>query len=147
MLIWLGFEDNASWTEVGITFAIIPFIVTCVVVYFQVLKKKAWSIGQLGTALLVAIPFAITNALTEELIFRLIPIEGLALAPVALALISALAFGVPHYFGTPGKLVGIAMATFLGYVAACSIIETQGIGWAWLIHFVQDVPIIAMLLI
>ncbi len=147
MLDWLGFDKNSSWMEIGTTFAIIPLIVTSIVVYFQVLKKKEWSFGKLGLALLVAIPLSITNALTEELIFRLIPLEGISLSPMVLAIISAFAFGVPHYFGTPGKFIGVAMATFLGYVAACSVLETQSIGWAWLINFVQDVPIIAMLLI
>lgn len=147
MLEWLGFESGSSWLEIGITFAVVPLVFTCVVVYFQVLKKRTWSFSKLGLALLLSIPLSISNSLTEELIFRIIPLEGLAFAPVLLAVISALAFGVPHYFGTPGRLIGVVMATFLGYVAACSVIETHGIGWAWLIHFVQDVPIIAMLLI
>lgn len=147
LLDWLGFDKNSSWLEIGITFAIIPLIVTCIVVYFQVLKKKTWSFAKLGLAVTIAIPLSVTNSLTEELIFRIIPLEGLPFAPIVLALIGAFAFGVPHYFGTPGKFIGVAMASFLGFVAACSVIETQGIGWAWLIHFVQDIPIIAMLLI
>jgi hypothetical protein len=39
------------------------------------------------------------------------------------------------------------MAGFLGLIAAQSIFDTSGIGWAWAIHFVQDVPIITMLLL
>ena len=63
-----------------------------------------------------------------------------------LAIFSGLWFGVPHYFGTPGKIPGVLMAGFLGWIAAISILETGGIAVAWAIHFVQDVPIITMLL-
>lgn len=146
MLNWLGFEGS-NWSEVGIVFTVIPLAVTILVVYLQVLKKKQWNLQVLLKAVALAIPLAVMNSLTEELIFRIIPTEAMPFAAGSIAVICAVAFGIPHYFGTPGKFVGVLMAGFLGYAAASSVIETQGIGWAWLIHFVQDVPIIAMLLI
>lgn len=57
---------------------------------------------------------------------------------------SALVFGLPHYFGTPGGVVGSLMAGFLGWLLAKSIQETGGIFWAWLIHFIQDVVILGV---
>jgi hypothetical protein len=56
-------------------------------------------------------------------------------------MISALIFGVPHYFGVSGGLMGALMAGFLGWLLAKSIAETEGIFWAWFIHFLQDVII------
>ena len=64
-----------------------------------------------------------------------------------LAILCGVAFGIPHYFGNPGRIPGVLMAGFLGWIAGLSILETGGIAWAWGIHFAQDVPIILMLLL
>jgi membrane protease YdiL (CAAX protease family) len=61
-------------------------------------------------------------------------------------LISAGIFGVAHYWGNPGGLLGILAAVFLGWVLSKSILETKGIFWAWLIHFQQDVIIFSVIL-
>lgn len=54
---------------------------------------------------------------------------------------SALIFGSVHWFGIPGGPVGAVMAGFLGWLLARSIQDTRGIGWAWIVHFCQDVLI------
>jgi hypothetical protein len=51
-------------------------------------------------------------------------------------------FGIPHFFGMPSGIIGVLMAGLLGFVLAKSMYETNGIFWAWLIHFVQDILII-----
>lgn len=144
---WLGYPQNSTWSSIGPQFALIAFLVTTVVVYLQVLKGK--SRAGLGTAIALSLPLSVMNALTEEIIFRAIPVQLLwpATGVVAVALTSAALFGLPHYFGTPGKIPGVFMAGFLGYVAALSVIDTHGLAVAWLIHFVQDVPIITMLIL
>ncbi|MCG7965096.1 MAG: CPBP family intramembrane metalloprotease [Candidatus Thiodiazotropha taylori] len=58
-----------------------------------------------------------------------------------IALISAIIFGVTHFSGMPHGLTGMLMAGFLGWFLAKSVIEAQGIFWAWSIHFIQDVVI------
>ena len=55
-------------------------------------------------------------------------------------------FGGGHYFGTPGGVTGVLLAGFLGWLLSKSIAETHGFGWAWLIHFVQDVVIFVAIL-
>lgn len=50
-------------------------------------------------------------------------------------LISALFFGTVHYWGKPGGFIGVIVAGFLGWFPTESILETQGIFWAWIIHF------------
>jgi hypothetical protein len=33
------------------------------------------------------------------------------------------------------------MTGFLGWLMAKSLIETKGLGWAWFIHAVADIPV------
>ena len=96
-----------------------------------------------------SLPFAAMNALTEELVFRAVPVQLLAghFDPSAIAVACGVLFGVTHWFGTPGKVPGVLMAGFLGWVMAQSVLDTGGLGWAWVIHVAQDVPIIAMQLV
>lgn len=145
---WMGISNGTPWSEAGITFLVFPLVVTTFVVYFQVLRRKEVHIRTILIVLPAAIFLSLFNSFTEEIIFRVIGIEGLnsSLTVSALAILSGLWFGIPHYFGTPGKIPGVLMATFLGWVAALSILETGGFAMAWAIHFVQDVPIITMLL-
>ena len=60
-------------------------------------------------------------------------------------IVSAILFGLPHYMGYPNGIVGVIMAGILGYVLSKSTYETQGIGIAWAIHFIQDVIIFSAL--
>ena len=145
---WLGLPNGTSWNSAFGTFVIFPLVITTVVVYFQILKKENIGFASLIKVLPWAVVLAGFNSLTEEVIFRVIGIEGLSstLSVSALAILSGVWFGIPHYFGTPGRIPGVLMAGFLGWVAAISILETGGIAVAWTIHFVQDVPIIVMLL-
>lgn len=145
---WLGITDGTPWRSAIITFLVFPLIITTVVVYFQIAHDKNITIRNVLRLLPAAIILSAFNSFTEEIIFRVIGIEGLStvISTGLLALLSGLWFGIPHYFGTPGKIPGVVMATFLGWVAAISIMETGGFTAAWSIHFVQDVPIITMLL-
>lgn len=61
-------------------------------------------------------------------------------------MVSALLFGIPHYLGTPGQLIGVLAAGFLGWFLAKSVLETKGLGWAWFVHFLQDVIIFVAVL-
>lgn len=146
---WLGLPSGTSWLEVGVTFTLIPMIGTTLVVYLQTLKTHRIVWRALPAALGLAVVFSFTNSLTEELVFRVLPIEGLApyLDFGWLAIAVGVGFGLPHYFGSPGKLPGVLMAGFLGWVLGRSVLDTGGLAWAWLIHFAQDVPIFTILLL
>ena len=148
-MLWLGFTSTDNWQTVGLAMALIPAIGTTVVVGIQILKgtKPSWNL--LPKAILLGLPLALMNSFTEELIFRFIPVTLLTgvVASATIAIISGLSFGIPHYFGSPGKIIGVAMAGFLGWVMANAMIETNGFATSWFIHFVQDIPIIAMMLL
>jgi hypothetical protein len=46
-----------------------------------------------------------------------------------------------HIYGTPNGVFGVIASGTLGWFLAKSVIETRGLGWAWFIHFLQDVVI------
>jgi ABC-type antimicrobial peptide transport system permease subunit len=54
---------------------------------------------------------------------------------------SAVFFGVAHYFGIPGGLIGAALSIFMGWILSKAMLETRGLFWAWWIHFLSDVVI------
>ena len=88
--------------------------------------------------------FSISNSFSEEMLTRFSLAAGLdgIISGRAISLWSAAIFGGVHYFGTPGGVPGVLMAGFLGWLLAKSVLETKGFGWAWFIHFLQDVVII-----
>jgi hypothetical protein len=83
--------------------------------------------------------YAALNALKEEATFR-VPMWA-TLEPVGgsrqTLWISARSFGMAHYVGTPGGLVG--------WILGKSMVETRGLFWAWWIHFLSDAAIFTFL--
>jgi membrane protease YdiL (CAAX protease family) len=95
----------------------------------------------------VVVVAAAVNTLCEEFLFRnsliapLVPAIG---RPQALWLTS-LRFGIGHFYGNPSGLIGVVGATLFGFLLGRSMIETGGSGWAWMIHFAEDVVIFALI--
>jgi uncharacterized protein len=145
---WLGVADGDSWTSVGLTFLVIMTFVTAVVVWLQVGRGRGLGWRPIAVALPWAVAFSVVNALSEELLFRVTVAEALAPTAAAwvVAAVSAVLFGLPHWFGTPGRLPGVLLAGFMGWFLTLAVVQTGGIGWAWLIHSVQDVVIITLLI-
>lgn len=140
----LGISAKDTWRGVGINFAIVITLVTSIFLYLNVLQGDLSAVGSavIGFAPFILI-FAALNAFTEEAITRFTVVVGFegVVPRSTVALISALLFGLPHYFGTPGGVVGALMAGFIGWLLAKSIQETEGVWWSWFIHFLQDVVI------
>lgn len=141
-----GIRAGESWRSVGRTFLIIVTLVTSVVIWLQVVRGQElrWS-----WHVLIVIPvLAAVNAAVEEWLTRfgvIVALHG-CISHRVIAIISGVVFGTVHYFGTPGGLVGVVVAGVLGWLLARSVLETRGIFWAWLIHFVQDLVILSALL-
>jgi len=145
-LKWLGIGPGERWGKTGSSFAIIVSLVTAVFIYFTLAAGQT-----LEPAHLRYLPFifllAASNAFVEEAITRLsvvVSLDGIV-KPATIFWASALIFGIPHFFGVPGGIPGSLMAGFLGWLLAKSIVETEGIFWAWFIHFLQDVIIFGAL--
>jgi membrane protease YdiL (CAAX protease family) len=143
---WLGIKPSDTWKTVGRSFAVIVSLATGAFVYFNVARGQSLAPGHLWLFPFV-LGFSAMNAFTEEAITRLSVVTALdgVFSRPTIYMISALIFGVPHYFGVPGGLLGALMAAFLGWLLARSIAETEGIFWAWFIHFLQDVIIFTSL--
>lgn len=95
-----------------------------------------------------AVLFAALNASSEEFRFRCVLLaHGVRSIGVthAVAATSVL-FGLAHFGGHPSGISGVLMAGFFAWVVARSMVDTRGWGWAWLLHFVQDVIIFLMVL-
>lgn len=142
----LGIKPGDSWLKTGVSLSIIISLVTGVFMFFQ-LKGLSIDYRILKTGLVWIILFALSNSFAEEMIFRVGingPLAGL-LAPNKIFLISAVIFGLAHFKGMPHGVLGVVLAGVLGYVLSKSVHETNGIFWAWFIHFLQDVIIIGSL--
>ena len=144
----LGISATDNWRRIGITFAV---IISGMTLMFMIINTY----GDLGAiapgtwliAIACAVPLSIVNAFNEEIITRWSIAEGFAgsLAKYA-PWVSATIFGSGHYFGTPGGVIGSLMAGFLAWFATRSIQDIKGLGWAWIIHFVQDMIILSITL-
>jgi uncharacterized protein len=147
-IAWLGITGNETWLEIATSLGLFITLGTAIFMFFQ-LKKAGADYRFFLFSLFWAIPFSITNAFSEEAIFRIgivSPLYGNLSIPIIL-LISGIIFGLPHYFGMPSGIIGVLMAGFLGWLLAMSLVETQGIFLAWAIHFVQDVVIFTSIIL
>jgi membrane protease YdiL (CAAX protease family) len=93
--------------------------------------------------------WAAMNAFSEEYSYRASILATLrtAVGDGHALLLSSFYFGVAHYYGVPYGILGVGMATCLGYVLGRAMLETEGLFWPWFIHFVQDVVIFSFLVI
>jgi membrane protease YdiL (CAAX protease family) len=145
---WLDIKSTDRWGKVGGTFAVIISLATGAFIYFNVARGQSLEAENVRFLPFILI-LAAMNAFTEEAITRLsvvTALDGIAPRPV-IYVTSALIFGIPHYFGVPGGILGSLMAGFLGWLLAKSIAEIEGIFWAWFIHFLQDVIIFGGLIL
>ncbi len=145
---WLGINGRSSWLVNGAQLLVVVSAITATFMY-------TWRSGMSETlhfrsgVIHLVLLFSCTNALAEELIFRYALVAGLQglLPSRAIMVLSAVLFGLPHYFGHPSGIVGVVMAGVLGYVLCKATMETKGLLVGWAIHFIQDVIIFYTLLV
>ena len=91
--------------------------------------------------------YAALNAFNEEMTYRapmLATLEPVTGSRQALWM-AAYFFGIAHYFGTPGGILGGLLSIFMGWILGKGMIETRGLFWSWWIHFLSDVAIFTFL--
>lgn len=144
---WLGINGKTKWTANGWQLMLFISLATALFMYAGLVQSD--STGNFRwTFVPWVLLFSALNALTEELIFRF-GIVGMLTGHAGKArimLLSAIMFGLPHYFGNPSGAVGVLMSGILGYVLCKATIETRGLLIAWGIHFVQDIIIFTALM-
>ena len=143
---WLGINGKSSWMVNGIQLLFFVSIATGIFMFLALKNTNSMNNFQWSFIPLILL-FSFTNSLAEELIFRFGIIGGLfnEYPKLTILIISAIFFGLPHYFGWPNGVVGILMSGLLGYILCKATLETKGLSIAWTIHFVQDIIIFSAL--
>src|SRR2546425_6285153 len=137
---------TTTWPRLGII--VIVLVGAYVVVHLAVARHpSSAAVATLFEYSPVVVVAAAVNAFCEEFLFRnsLIPPLLPALGRPHALWLTSLRFGIGHFYGNPSGLLGVAGATIFGFVLARSMIETGGSGWAWMIHFAEDVVIFALI--
>jgi hypothetical protein len=142
----LGFPKPDPWPRFGLLWAFNIAVALAVVQYFGLRPS--------GAVLLKVLPilpsilfYAALNAFNEEITYRapmLATLESVGGSKQALWM-SAYFFGIAHYFGTPGGMVGGLASIFMGWILGKAMIETRGLFWSWWIHFLSDIAIFVFL--
>jgi hypothetical protein len=135
----LGMKKPEPWTRIGTIFAVVFATVTFVYLMLNVapsLEEVITALPFIPAALLIAA----INSFNEEFTLRAAPISEL-LSPVGKGqalMITTAFFGLGHFYGVPAGILGVLLSSFLGWFLGKSMLETKGIFWAWLIHFIPD---------
>lgn len=132
-----------SWASAGLMLALVFTLGNAALMAMSVNTQYGIMNHSFYSLLPFVLFFAATNAWSEEIFSRFVIVAGLRgkLSHDTICWISAIIFGLPHFFGTPSGFFGVIASGVLGWFLAKSVIETKGLGWAWFIHFLQDVVI------
>jgi uncharacterized protein len=135
--------QESAWQTLGPILAFAFTSGTVLLMSIDVHANHGTINGTFFSLLPLVILFAATNAWTEEILSRFVIVAGLygKMRPEIICWISAVIFGIPHFWGTPSGLSGVVMSGLLGWLLAKSVIETRSLGWALFIHFLQDLVI------
>lgn len=144
----LGIDEGTPWNKLGLWLTL--FISLGTLAFLVLAGRPSLDIVVRALPFLPAILLAAAmNAFYEELTYKasfLSVLESPVGSRQALYMV-AVFFGIWHYYGVPYGVVGVVLATFLGWILARSMQETRGMFWAWFIHFWQDVWIFSFLAI
>ncbi|MGB7594674.1 MAG: CPBP family intramembrane glutamic endopeptidase, partial [Erysipelotrichaceae bacterium] len=142
---WLGIDgDRIGWGKLALISGILISSVTFVATILTVTGfKMPNNIGNYVRMLPIILLFAFLNSLFEGIVYRngILGTLSKLLSKEEALLVGAFIFGIGHYYGAPGGIVGALMSTLLGWYMGRSMLETKGMASAWLIHFMQDVVI------
>jgi membrane protease YdiL (CAAX protease family) len=143
-LLWI--KEPKPWIPVARQF-ILAYIIVLVSVVWLSVHPDLSKISQVLVYLPAIIIAAAINALAEEFKFRsvlLARLGSLVKSGQAILMTAVLFTSLHYYTGTPSGPLGAVAVMFLGWVAAKSMIETRGIVWAFIFHFLADFVIYAM---
>ncbi|MFL6537325.1 MAG: CPBP family intramembrane glutamic endopeptidase [Chthoniobacterales bacterium] len=143
---WLGIRRRIRWTVFGPILLVVFGIALPSFLYFS-LQPDLGACARVVQFLPWILLTAALNAANEEFQFRCVLLAHLRkiVTPAEAVLITAILFGVGHYYGQPSGAIGVVMASIAGWVWGKSMVETRGFGWAFVIHMVQDIVIFAFL--
>lgn len=144
---WLGIRaGRIGWGRLapiaGLLIALGTFLLTLITAVGFAVPR---GLGRLVASLPLIMLLALVNSFCEGIVYRNAVMGPLRehLPKCSVVLLSALFFGIAHYQGIPGGLLGSVMSGALGWFMARSMYETEGLASAWLIHLAQDITIFA----
>ena len=142
----LGIRKTIRWTVFGPILLVLFGIALPIFLYFTVHPNFAER-GRLIEFLPWILVAAAFNAANEEFQFRSVLLAHLrfVMGSGEAILLTAVLFGVGHFYGQPSGPFGVIMAGFAGWIWGKSMIETGGFLWAFFIHMVQDIVIFCFL--
>jgi len=135
-----GIKETKPWPQLFLQFILIFVLILGVVLWLNVQPD----FGKFSRALIflpACLIAAAINGLVEEFQFRSVLLARLEpwVKPGQAMMMSAVLFASLHYFtGRPSGLLGAPLNIFFGWVASKSVLETRGLFWAWLLHFIAD---------
>ena len=143
---FLRFRQSIPWTRFAVTLLLIFGFILPVYLFFA-LHPQIGSASRLLALLPLAVATSALNAANEEFQHRSVLLARLRnVIPLKEAcLLTAVLFGLDHYFGQPSGWSGVLMAGTAGWIWAKSMIETRGFTCAFASHFVQDLVIFIFL--
>jgi len=144
----LGIKKPEPWPKTAIIFASIFTSVTFIFLLLTTqptLDAFIIALPRIPIALLIAA----MNAFNEEFTLRAAPLSEIneSFGKQQALLITSLYFGLGHFYGIPNGILGVLLASFLGWFIGKNILETKGFFWAWLLHFLPDVCIFSFIAI
>jgi len=143
---WLGFPKKDPWPRFALQWGLYIAIALAVFQYLS-LRPDGELIAKVVPILPSILFYAALNAFNEEIVYRsplLATLEPVGGSKHALW-IAAYFFGIGHYFGVPGGLLGGVLSIFMGWILGKAMLETRGFFWTWWIHFLSDVAIFSFL--
>jgi membrane protease YdiL (CAAX protease family) len=143
---WLAIRPGDRWSTVGRN--LLLFISLGTLAFLVIAGSvPAGFVGLVMPFLPAILVASAVNAFTEELSYKASMLSVLVepLGRRQALLMVAAYFGIAHFYGIPYGVTGVALAAFLGWILARSMVETGGFAWAWGIHFVQDILIFSFL--
>ena len=143
---FLGLRKPIPWTVFGPALLVVFGLALPLFLYFTVYPDFTDS-GRIVRFLPWILLVAALNAANEEFQFRNVLLAHLrnVVSPAEAALLTAVLFGLGHYYGQPSGPIGVVMAGIAGWIWARSMLETRGFAWAFFIHMVQDIVIFSFL--
>ncbi len=145
---WLGVKQGERWNKFG------PVLTICIslgtLAFLIIAGRPPLNIVAKALPFLPAVLLAAAlNAFNEEVTYKasFLSVLESPVGPRQALYMTAAFFGIGHFYGVPYGVIGVILATFLGWILARSMQETHGLFWAWFIHFWQDVWIFSFMAI
>ena len=138
----LGFPKPDPWPRFGLQWGLYIAAALAVIQYLG-LRPGGGPVIQTLSILPSILFYAALNAFNEEMVYRA-PMLA-TLEPVfgsrAAIWMAAYFFGIAHFFGTPGGILGAIASIFMGWILGKGMVETRGLFWSWWMHFLSDIVI------